>query len=113
VPGHLLVLIVSESQTELDRDLDETTSISLAHASGVFLLQTAEHVVTSGEFDQYADGRTVAFAQNQVALVVAGDQASQLRRDARRPVPCPVSCLGSRSRLAGGILSLGGCVAGT
>ncbi len=75
VVGYLLTLVVSEAQTELGRDVDETTSEGLTHASGVFLLQTAEHGVTSGAFDQHANGRAVAGTQNQVTRVVTGDQA--------------------------------------
>ena len=46
VLGHLLALVVSEAETELGRDVDETASEGLTHASGVFSLQRAEHGVT-------------------------------------------------------------------
>ena len=44
------------------------------HTGGVFLGKVAEHGVTGGAFDQHAHGRAVALAQNQIALVVTGDQ---------------------------------------
>ena len=72
--GHLLALVVSETQAELSGDVDEAASERLTNASRVFCGQVAKHRVAGGPFNEHANRRPVAFASNQVAFVVTGNQ---------------------------------------
>ena len=75
VLGHFLALVVSETQAELSGDVAEAASERLTNAGRVFCGKVAEHRVACGAFNEYANRRSIAFANDQVALVVTGNQA--------------------------------------
>ena len=75
VLGHFLALVVSETQAELSRYVAEAPSERLTNAGRVFCRQVAEHRVAGGAFNEYTNRRTIAFANDQVSLVVTGNQA--------------------------------------
>lgn len=75
VLGHFLALVVGETLAQQGGQRSQFALEGLPHAPGVLFGQMAQEGVAGGTFDQHTNGRTVASAQNQVALVVAGNQA--------------------------------------
>jgi len=75
VLGHFLALVVSETKAELSWNAAEAARERLTNAGRVFCGQVAEHRVAGGAFNEYSNRRSISFANDQVALVVTGNQA--------------------------------------
>ena len=75
VLGHLFALIISEAVTQGHRDESQAAGEGFAHAGGVLFGQVAQHGETRRALHEHADRRAIARAQNQVALVVSGNEA--------------------------------------
>ena len=74
VLGHFLVLVVGRREAQLGGQVGEFALEGLAHARGVSLRQLTEAQEAGGALNQKADGGLVPCAENQVAVVVVGNQ---------------------------------------
>ena len=76
VLGHLLALVVGEGFEQSRWDVIQFTREGRAHSGGVFFREMAEEGEARGALNQHADGGLVPRTEDQVTLVVAGNQAS-------------------------------------
>jgi len=76
VLGHLLALFVGEGFEQGRWDVIEFTREGRAHVGGVFFREMAEEGEARGALNQHADRGLVPRTEDQVTLVVAGNQAS-------------------------------------
>lgn len=73
--GHFLALIIGQGLAQRQGNGGKAAGEGLAHALSVLLGQVAEHGEASGALHEHAHGGAVARAHNQIAFVMAGDQA--------------------------------------
>src|SRR5580698_5565386 len=73
--GHFLALVVGEGETQPGGQRGELAGERFTDALGVLGGEVAKEDEAGLALDEHADGRTVAWPENEVPLVVAGDQA--------------------------------------